>query len=268
MASGSRAGRPARTSVWLDDRPEPRRRTAAEQPSGLDRERITAAAVRLLDAEGLERFSMRRLAAELGVTAMSVYWYVDTKDDLLELAMDSVFGEVDLPAGDPDADWRDQARHLAGEYRRLLVGHPWVSSMLGRYLNVGPRATRFADAARRVVERSGLPRERIAGALAALFQFVYGFGTIEANWNSRCREAGLGPDEFYGLVFDKVRGRAEYADSLELVGERGGTVDEMRQRDFDTALECLIAGMERMRDEDRDAGGSRERGAGPGSGVH
>ena len=57
-----------------------------------DRERITEATVRLLDAEGLAKFSMRRLAAELNVTAMSVYWYVDTKDDLLELALDAVFG--------------------------------------------------------------------------------------------------------------------------------------------------------------------------------
>lgn len=51
----------------------------------------------MLDAEGLAKFSMRRLAAELNVTAMSVYWYVDTKDDLLELALDAVFGELELP---------------------------------------------------------------------------------------------------------------------------------------------------------------------------
>ncbi|MTE20109.1 TetR family transcriptional regulator [Streptomyces sp. TRM43335] len=249
MASGSRTGRPPRTSVWLDDRLAPKRRSNAEQPSGLDRERITAAAVRLLDAEGLEKFSMRRLAAELGVTAMSVYWYVDTKDDLLELALDSVFGEIDLPVDSPDADWRDQVRRLADEYRGLMVGHPWVSSVLGRYLNIGPRAMEFADAARRVVERAGLPAPRITGALSALFQFVYGFGTIEANWNSRCREAGLGSDEFFHRVFGKVRGRAEYATSLELMEQRGGdTVDEMRQRDFDIALECLIAGIETMRE--------------------
>ena len=53
-----------------------------------------ATSVRLLDEEGLAKFSMRRLAAELNVTAMSVYWYVDTKDDIFELALDAVFGEV------------------------------------------------------------------------------------------------------------------------------------------------------------------------------
>lgn len=82
-------------SVWLTERPPLKRK--AEQPAGLARDKIVAATVRLLDADGLAKFSMRRLAAELGVTAMSVYWYVDTKDDLLELALDSVMGEMRLP---------------------------------------------------------------------------------------------------------------------------------------------------------------------------
>ena len=262
MAAGRRASRPPRTSVWLEDGPASRRRTGAEQPDGLDRDRIVAASVRLLDADGLAKFSMRRLAAELGVTAMSVYWYVETKDDLLELALDAVLGEIALPGEAPDADWRDQLRQLAAEYRRMLVGHPWVSPMLGRYLNVGPRAMEFANAARRVVERAGLPGPLITGALAAVFQFVYGFGTVEANWNSRCRAAGVGSDDYFRQVFARVRGRDEYAASLDLMEQRGGdTVDEMRQRDFDTALECVIAGIEAMRG--RAAG---DAGAGPDGG--
>ncbi|WP_405448184.1 TetR/AcrR family transcriptional regulator [Streptomyces erythrochromogenes] len=70
--------------MWLVAGPVPSGRRRTEAPSGLDREWITAATVRLLDADGLTRFSMRRLAAGLGVTAMSPYWYADTKPDLLE----------------------------------------------------------------------------------------------------------------------------------------------------------------------------------------
>src|SRR3954467_6613212 len=115
----------SRTSVWLEGKVRPSGRGGG-QPSGLDRDRITEVTVRLLDAEGLAKFSMRRLAAELNVTAMSVYWYVDTKDDLLELALDSVFGELELPVGVASAgvsaggpaersaeDWREQLRGLA-----------------------------------------------------------------------------------------------------------------------------------------------------------
>src|SRR5437867_13131077 len=107
--------RTARTSVWLAGKAR-RRGRGGGQPSGLDRNRITEATVRLLDAEGLAKFSMRRLAAELNVTAMSVYWYVDTKDDLLELALDAVFGELALPSDDTATDWRGQLRGLATEY--------------------------------------------------------------------------------------------------------------------------------------------------------
>src|ERR1051325_2947324 len=109
----------SRTSVWLEGKVR-RGGRGGGQPSGLDRDRITRATVRLLDAEGLDKFSMRRLAAELNVTAMSVYWYVDTKDDLLELALDAVFGGLDLPDPDVDEDWRDQLRTLARAYRALL----------------------------------------------------------------------------------------------------------------------------------------------------
>lgn len=96
VSAADRVKNPARTSVWLDRR-TPSRTRKPDHTAGLDRERITATSVRLLDAEGLAKFSMRYFAAELDVTAMSLYWYVDTKDDLLELAMDSVYREFTPP---------------------------------------------------------------------------------------------------------------------------------------------------------------------------
>src|SRR5690242_19185957 len=136
------AERAARTSVWLEGKV--RRSGRGGQPSGLDRDRITEVTVRLLDAEGMAKFSMRRLAAELKVTAMSVYWYVDTKDDLLELALDAVFGELELPDAESGEDWRDQLRSLATGYRALLVRHPWVSPLIGTFLNIGPHSMAFS----------------------------------------------------------------------------------------------------------------------------
>lgn len=156
------------------------------KPAGLDVERITAASVRLLDADGLAKFSMRRLAAELDVTAMSLYWYVDTKDDLLELALDTVFGEI--PATSEDADWHDRLRELATSYREMFVRHPWVSALIGSFLNIGPHAMLFSYAVQDVIRVTGLPLERRTGAMAAVFQFVYGFGTTEGtSCSARCR---------------------------------------------------------------------------------
>lgn len=245
-------------SVWLAPRTEPVRKAA---PAGLDRGRIVTAAIRLLDAEGLAKFSMRRLAAELGVSAMSVYWYVDNKDDLLELVLDAVSGEVDLP--DPDragaegagaegagagaADWRDDLRHIAAECRRVLVAHPWAPRLMGEYLNIGPHAMELASVAQRVMAGTGLPRELVPGALSAVFQFVYGFGTVEGRWAGRCREAGMSQDEFYRSVVDRVRGKPEFRGQLDLTERRDAAgVAELRDRDFAFALDCVIAGIEVM----------------------
>ncbi|GGN63213.1 TetR/AcrR family transcriptional regulator [Streptomyces kronopolitis] len=239
-------------SVWLTERPAPRRK--AEQPAGLGLDKIVAATVRLLDADGLAKFSMRRLAAGLGVTAMSVYWYVDTKDDLLELALDSVMGEMRLPdESEAGQDWRAHLRALAGEYRALLTGHPWVARLLGTYINVGPHSIAFSDASMRVMKGSGLSLEQIAGGLSAVFQFVYGFATIEGLFNARCAEAGMPVDEYFRQVMQALQGRPEFTEllenSTEVMAARGGaTMEDMRDRDFAFALDLQIAGIEAMRD--------------------
>jgi AcrR family transcriptional regulator len=244
------AGRSARDSVWRER--EVRRGGRGGQPSGLDRERITETSVRLLDAEGLAKFSMRRLAAELNVTAMSLYWYVDTKDDLLELALDAVYAELRLP--DPDdtgEDWREQLRGMATAYRQLLVRHPWLSPLAGRYLNIGPKSLAFSRAVQRVVRRAGLPARGVTGAISAVFQFVYGYGTIESHFMTRVADTGLSPEEYFEqamALVDEVPGTAEIVgESKDIMAARGGdTVAEMLDRDFTFALDLLIAGIEAM----------------------
>ncbi|MFJ8162031.1 TetR family transcriptional regulator [Streptomyces sp. NPDC096136] len=195
----------ARTSVWLAVRPAAPVRRRTEAPSGLDRDRITAATVRLLDAQGLGRFSMRRLAAELGVTAMSLYWYVDTKHDLLELALDSALGQQPLPAGPPPGEsWPSRLRGLACGYRRLLAEHPWVAPLSAVYPNIGPHARAFDAALQRLLEAAGLADAGRTGAHLAVSQFLNG-----------CALHGC-----------------------------GGTVRRAPEADFALALDVLIAGIE------------------------
>lgn len=249
-SSGAPKDAAVRTSVWLG-RTAPSRSRRTESPAGLDRNRITEASVRLLDADGLARFSMRRLAAELDVTAMSLYWYVDTKDDLLELALDSVYAEIDRPR--EDADWRDRLRELARSYRELLVRHIWISPLAGTFLNIGPNSMLFSYAVQDVIRDTGLPLERQTGALSAVFQFVYGFGTVEGNFKARCDATGLTQDEYHQHAMGTIRAEphlreiSDYSD--EIMSARGGeTVEEMRERDFVFALDLVIAGIEAVRD--------------------
>ncbi|MFF0729256.1 TetR/AcrR family transcriptional regulator [Streptomyces sp. NPDC004134] len=255
MASVRRKVRGARVSIWLTGRAKGRRRgyaPAVGEAGGLDLGKIVAATVRLLDAEGLGRLSMRRLAAELGVTAMSVYWYVDTKDELLELALDHAYAELDLPAED-GADWAAQLRQLAHEHRRILVAHPWVSRLAGEYLHVGPHAMACVAAAQRAMRRAGLPEECLTGGLSLLFPFSYGFGGAGG------RMAELGED--YGAFVRGLREHPEHvrppaAGGCATVSSAPGPAEpvpvlsghELRDRDFAFALECVLAGMAAMRD--------------------
>ncbi|MEV5433513.1 TetR/AcrR family transcriptional regulator [Streptomyces sp. NPDC052701] len=244
------AQRSVRTSVWLEGKPR-RGGRGGGQPSGLDRDRIIEVTVRLLDAEGLAGFSMRRLAAELNVTAMSVYWYVDTKDDLLELALDAVMGEFALPDPDAGDDWRDQLRVLAREYRGLLVRHSWVSPLAGTYLNIGPNYLAFARTVQRVIRRTGLPEHRVTGAISAVFQFVYGYGTLEGHFLAGAASTGMTPDDYFRHALSAVTEAPQAAEiireSRKIMEARGGdTVREMMERDFEFALDLLIAGIEAM----------------------
>ncbi|MEU3732935.1 TetR/AcrR family transcriptional regulator [Streptomyces sp. NPDC033538] len=253
MAKEGRQG--PRASVWLADEGRRGGRRGGQpsgHPSGLDRERITEATVRLLDAEGLAKFSMRRLAAELDVTAMSVYWYVDTKDELLELAVDAVFGELRHPDPEAGGDWRGQLRTLARENRTLLVRHPWLSQLTGTYLNIGPHSLAFSRAVQRVMRRSGLPTHRLTGAISTVFQFVYGYGTIEGHLLARAAATGKSPDDYFQESMSAVAESPDTAadvieESRALMAARGGdTVAEMLDRDFEFALDLLVAGIEAM----------------------
>ncbi|MFF2578473.1 TetR/AcrR family transcriptional regulator [Streptomyces goshikiensis] len=99
-------------------RPKPAGRTP------LTPERIAGAAVAIADTEGLDAVTMRRLAVALGVAPMAAYRHVTGKEELLELMIDHVYGELEPPAA--EADWRQATRVLALRLRAVSLKHPWV----------------------------------------------------------------------------------------------------------------------------------------------
>ncbi|MEV4944569.1 TetR/AcrR family transcriptional regulator C-terminal domain-containing protein [Streptomyces sp. NPDC053755] len=248
VKAADRAKNPARSSVWLENRAA----RAGGGPAGLDRDRIVAASIRMLDEEGLGKLSMRKLAAELGVTAMSLYWYVDTKDDIIEFALDAVYQEIDLAAVDAAQGWQGRIRALALAYRRMLARHAWVSPCVGSYLNIGPRSLAVSRKIQEAVRDTGLPLHGRPGAMAAVFQFVYGYGTVEAQFDRRAEEAGMSHDDFYTQSVAAFRDDPDFAAQIEdmrdLLDERAshGSVSDIWERDFAYALDILIAGIEVM----------------------
>ena len=127
-------------------RPKEAGKGRAEEPRllrGLSRDDIVATAIAVADAEGTAAVSMRRIARDLHVGAMSLYWHVESKDELHQLMLEAVHGEIE--AAEPSGDWRADLAVYARDYRAALHRHPWAIDFLGVGPPSGPNDARNAD---------------------------------------------------------------------------------------------------------------------------
>lgn len=138
----------------------------------LDRATIVAVSLQLADAEGLDRLSMRRLSAELGVTPMAIYHHVSGKEQLLDMVAEESLRM--LPALDVDADPRAALLDWFFAFYELLVAHPGLAqTVAGRRLE-GPAAAEIAERILLVARRAGLGEEVAVDLLVGLFSFALG----------------------------------------------------------------------------------------------
>jgi AcrR family transcriptional regulator len=145
------------------------------------RERITAAAVELLDANGAAVMTMRRLAERLDVAPPTLYWHVKTKDDVLDLALDAIFAEVAIP--DRTADWAADARALIVGWHATMLRHPWSPALLGRPM-LGPNVLARTDFLQSALARAGLSGQALAVATHGLANLTIGSALTESAWHA------------------------------------------------------------------------------------
>jgi AcrR family transcriptional regulator len=153
-------------------------RTETREP--LTGERIIEAAVRLMDREGLEAVTMRRLGRELGVEAMSLYNHVADKDALLRGILARVLADFELPQG-PDLDWIERVRQMARTFRELLLRHPGVIPLLSEKSGpiTDPRALTPIETALQTLRDAGLSEAETIHAYRAVVGFVVGSVALE-----------------------------------------------------------------------------------------
>lgn len=158
----------------------------------LTREQIVQAAVELLDSKGIEGLSMRRLGNRLNSAATAVYWHVKSKDDLLVLAADAVWAEIELP--DPDeVTWRTAATTMATGLYAMIVRHPWLVPAMSTHLLYGPGKARHDDHLLAVYQTAGFTGRDAEQAMKTVFTFVLGTAlgvASEAAWKARLRRTG------------------------------------------------------------------------------
>jgi AcrR family transcriptional regulator len=146
----------------------------------LSRERILSQALRLADQGGIEGLSMRKLAQELGVQAMSLYNHVANKDDILDGIVDWVVGEIEVP--DLNLDWKTAMRRRSHSAYQVLLRHPWAIMALMSRINVGPAMLRYIDATLGCLIEAGFSDEMADHAWNALDSHIYGFTLQELNF--------------------------------------------------------------------------------------
>ncbi|MFI6699984.1 TetR/AcrR family transcriptional regulator C-terminal domain-containing protein [Streptomyces sp. NPDC050509] len=177
--TGTGAG-PGR-SVWLRRPPAPR------QEPPLTRERITEAAIALLDEEGLERLTMRHLAERLGVGTATLYWHIDTKDDVVDLATDAIFAEATLP-DDHDSEeshdrfWEENVVTLLSGCRAMLLRHPWSAALpLRQRPSIGPNFLAWLEFLQATLSRAGFNAQQTQATCWLLYNHVLGSAASQSN---------------------------------------------------------------------------------------
>ena len=216
--------------------------TATEARLPLTRERVLRAAVDLADREGIGAVSMRKVAAELGVEAMSLYNHVANKEDILDGMVDIVVGEIDPPA--EGADWKTAIRGRILSAREALLRHPWASAVMASRVNMTGTVMRYMESTMALLRQGGFSVDLTHHAIHVLGSRIFGFAQ-ELYPDSEA----LAESPSIAMIEQMA---AEFPTLAELAGQvthEGATVGIGcdSQLEFEFGLDIMLDGLDRMR---------------------
>jgi AcrR family transcriptional regulator len=210
----------------------------------LTRESIIAAALRIIDAEGLDAMTMRTVAQSLGTGAASLYAYVSGKEELLELVIERVIGEVEWPEKSDPARWQEQLKECARSIRAVFARHRDLARASFARIPVGENALRGSEWMITVMRGAGLADPVIAFACDLLPLYVMAIAYEESLYSSETNS----PEDvdkfisdlreyFLALPADRFPGIVSMAALLTSGGENDR---------FEFGLDVLLRGLAAM----------------------
>jgi AcrR family transcriptional regulator len=209
-------------------------------PLPLSRDRVLGAALRLADEGGIESLSMRKLAQDLGVKAMSLYNHVANKDDIIDGIVDIVVSEIEVPV--PGTDWKTAMRRRAISAHTALLRHSWATMPIVSRVNVGPAMLRYVDATLGCLYEAGFSLEMADRAWNAIDSHIYGFTLQELNFPFEAAEYSEAAKNGLSLI---------PADKYPYLNQLTHYVMDGRYdglHDFEFGLELILDGLDRVRD--------------------
>jgi AcrR family transcriptional regulator len=228
--------------------------SSSEHRVPLNRERVLHAAIRLADEGGIESLSMRKLARELGVEAMSLYNHVANKGDLVDGIVDLVVSEIALPSD--AADWEAAIRECAISAHEAFLRHPWACSLV-----MSPTTARGARVPRlrymewllRRLRDAGFSPELTYHAYHALDGHILGFTLWQLGHSAAALEIGGAQDfaDFAGKLLQELRA-GDYPNLAEHVEQHitatgDGDGDGESESEFEFGLSLILDGLKRAR---------------------
>jgi AcrR family transcriptional regulator len=216
----------------------------------LSRDEIVRAAIAVADAEGPDAISMRRIARELRSGAMSLYWHVGSKEELLDLMLTALEHEVEVP--EPTGDWRADLRTFACRVRAGMLRHPWAIEFIGGRPPSAPADARNLEHLLGILDGHGLTIRTTIDIIGTMVTYVLGAVVREGQERRGERDqqraqAGLSPeqlDEERGRYRDWFKASGRYPRIVQLMDE-GVDPDDPATRDerFEFGLDCVLDGI-------------------------
>ncbi|WP_433007501.1 TetR/AcrR family transcriptional regulator C-terminal domain-containing protein [Kribbella sp. CA-294648] len=224
-------------SIWT------RSRAAAPARKTLNRSEIVKVAIELLDEEGLAGLSVRKLAAKLASGATSLYWYVETKDDLIDLVIDEIWGEIDVP--DPAlAGWRNGALLFGHSLRAAVIRHPWLPEVMYTRPSIGPNAMKLGARGLTLFGAAGFTGNDLDYAMGSVMAYTLGTASAEVSTREISRKSGQSLTEWAEVVMQEAEATAD-DDMRESIRRRvNRDIDTTLSESFTFGLEALLDGLE------------------------
>lgn len=233
-------------TVWA--RPQRQRR---DTPT-LNREHIVAEAIALLDSEGYDALSMRRLGTRLNAGATSLYTHVANKEELLELVVDEMFGEVWIPEQPTPDNWRADLMATSRSLRDTMLRHTWMPALLSTagLVYLGPNVMRLSDAMLHILEIAGFGEDDADRASNAIFAYLIGSTMTETAMLTTIARSGLGEQEWMDTVMAVSEEAAKPYPRLHKRYVAHRRVDSALNREecFERELGLIMDGLEAHRD--------------------
>jgi AcrR family transcriptional regulator len=217
-------------AVRASARPKPRIR--------LSEDKVLRAAIQIADKSGIDSLTMRKLAQKLGVEAMTLYYYVTKKDDILDGILDLVVSEIEVPS--EGGDWKGALRKSALSAYQVLLRHPWACTLMMSPARIRPARLRYMESLLRRLRTAGFTAEMTHHAYHALDSHILGFTMWEVGYSTGIKDL---PES--GATLRRQISLDDYPSLVEHMGEHGKPSEA--DGEFGFGLDLILDGLEKLR---------------------